>query len=103
MKSQLVLKFRHRPQEDRAYIGALEAALAAMLGDSALVDGHDVRASDINIFLVTSDPLSTFRRAKPVLESMQLLDKVVAAHRFEGGSSFKVIWPLKWDRKFKVE
>jgi hypothetical protein len=103
MQSQLVFKFRHRAPASADYILALEAALTAVLGDTAKVDGHDVRSDDINVFVITADPAATFRRSKPVLEKMELLEKVVVAHRYVGGASFKVIWPLKWGRKFKLE
>ncbi len=102
MHSQLVLKFRHRPGASLEYILALESELAAVLGDTAMVDGHDIRPDDINLYVITPDPAATFRRCKPTLERFELLDKVVAAHRFVGGIDFKVIWPLKWGRKFRV-
>ena len=102
MQSQLVLKFR-RPALDNPGALALEASLAAALGDSVEMDGHNVGMRDINLFIITADPASTFRRCKPVLEPLQLLDRVVAAHRFVGGLQFKVIWPLKWGRKFSIE
>ena len=102
MQSQLVLKFR-RPALDNAGVFALEASLAQTLADSAEMDGHNAGTSDIDVFIITSDPASTFRRCKPVLEPLQLLDRVVAAHRFVGGLRFKVIWPLKWGRKFSVD
>jgi len=102
MQSQLVLKFR-RPTLDSAGAVALEASLAAVLGDSAQMDGHNAGTRDIDLYIITSDPASTFRRCKPVLEPLQLLDRVVAAHRFVGGLQFKVIWPLKWGRKFSVD
>ena len=103
MQSQLVLKFRHRPSESAAYIDALTQQLAPVLAPQARLDGHDVRADAINLFILTPDPVAAFRRAKPVLEGLGLLDKVVAAHRFEGGVAFKVIWPLKWGRRFHID
>lgn len=103
MQSQLVLKFRHRAPASSDYIIALETELAAALGDTATVDGHDLRADAINLFVLTADPVASFRRAKPVLQRLELLDSVVAAHRFVGGVGFKVIWPLKWGRRFRID
>ena len=103
MQSQLVLKFRHRAPQAADYITALEVELAATLGDAAILDGHDVRATDINVFLLCADPATVFRRSKPVLEKQGLLDKVVAAHRVVGGASFRVIWPLRWGRRFSID
>jgi hypothetical protein len=101
MQSQLVLKFR-RPVLDTAGVAALEAQLRDTLGDSVQLDGHNEGVRDIDVFIITEDPASSFRRCKPVLEKLQLLDRVVAAHRFVGGLQFKVIWPLRWGRKFSV-
>jgi hypothetical protein len=101
MQSQLVLKFR-RPVLDTAGVAILEGDLRDSLGDSVELDGHNEGVRDIDLFIITEDPASTFRRCKPVLEKLQLLDRVVAAHRFVGGLQFKVIWPLRWGRKFSV-
>lgn len=101
MQSQLVLKFR-RPTLDSTGIASLEQQLRDTLGDSVEMDGHNEGVRDIDVFIITEDPASTFRRCKPVLEQMQVLDRVVAAHRFVGGLQFKVIWPLRWGRKFSV-
>ena len=101
MQSQLVLKFR-RPALDAAGVAALEGHLRETLADSVELDGHNEGVRDIDLFIITEDPASTFRRCKPVLEQLQLLDRVVAAHRFVGGLQFKVIWPLRWGRKFSV-
>ena len=101
MLSQLILKFR-RPIIDGAGVAALERNLLEALGESVELDGHNEGARDIDVFIITEDPASTFRRCKPVLEQMQILDRVVAAHRFVGGVQFRVIWPLRWGRKFSV-
>lgn len=101
MQSQLVLKFR-RPVLDAAGVASLERELRDILGGSVVMDGHNERVRDIDVFIITEDPVATFRRCKPVLEQMLVLDRVVAAHRFVGGLQFKVIWPLRWGRKFSV-
>lgn len=84
-------------------IGDLEASLQALLGATVVMDGHDVGARFVNVFVLTPDPASSFRRAKPALEKVQLLDWVTAAHRVVGGSQFKVIWPLRVRRKFSLD
>lgn len=101
MQSQLVLKFR-RPVLDSTGVATLEGHLRDTLGNTVELDGHNDGVRDIDVFILTEDPASTFRRCKPVLENMQVLDRVVAAHRFVGGLQFKVIWPLRWGRKFSV-
>jgi len=100
MKYQLILRFRKTSIEYPADIRSLERHLAESLGDNATLDGYDTGARDVNLFIMTPEPASTFRRSKPVLEQLLLLDKVTAAYRLEGGARFTVVWPLKYGRKF---
>lgn len=103
MQYQLILRFRKISIEYPQEIQALELALTELLGDSAQLDGYDTGAREINLFIMTPEPASTFRRSKPVLERLSLLDKVTAAYRLEGGVRFTVIWPLKYARKFSLQ
>ena len=103
MQYQLVLRFRREALKSAADIDAVEHALAEALAGSARVDGHDASPRFIDVFVLTADPGSTFRRSKPALESLQLLERVVAAYRLEGGARFTVLWPLKYGRKFSLD
>ena len=103
MQYQLILRFRKQSIEHPREIQSLEQALAELLGNAATLDGYDTSARDVNLFIMTAEPASVFRRSKPVLEQLLLLDKVTAAYRLEGGSRFTVIWPLKYGRKFKLQ
>lgn len=102
MQHQLVLQLRRSSLEDQSLASVLETRVGETLGASAKMDGHDIGARHVNIFILTLDPASAFRRSKPVLEELQLLDKVTAAHRVVGGAQFKVIWPLRVRSKFKI-
>jgi len=81
---------------------ALEDDLTEQLGDSEDVDGHDIGSGETNIFIFTSDPTATFRRARPVLESRQQLQAVTAAYREVEGESYTVIWPEGAQREFTI-
>ena len=81
MEFQLTLKFRGDALEDYDAMRALEEELAAALGDSADVDGHDSGSGETNIFILTSDPMATFSRAMPVLQRRDSLASVTAAYR----------------------
>jgi len=102
MQYQLVLRFRKSLFESPGDIHALEIALTDSLGDAARLDGHDTGSRDIDLFIMTTDPASTFRRSKPTLERLLLLDRVTAAHRLEGGARFTVVWPPGYGRKFTL-
>src|SRR5437870_12560470 len=102
MKYQLVFQFRGDSLEDVDATVALEDELIEELGDSADVDGHDVGSGETNIFIFTSDPAVTFRRARPVLERRQQLQSVTAAYREVEGEQFTVIWPEGSREEFRV-
>ncbi|KFN43056.1 hypothetical protein [Arenimonas oryziterrae] len=102
MQYQLVLRFRKASIESPDTMPALERALAEALGELARLDGHDTGARDIDLFMLTADPATAFRRSKPALEKLALLDRVTAAYRLEGGARFTVVWPLGYGRKFTL-
>lgn len=102
MQYQLVMRFRRSTLEAADAVAGLEAALAEALAGVATLDGHDTGARDIDLFMMTADPGSAFRRSKRRLEELALLDTVVVAHRLEGGARFTVLWPLGYGRKFKL-
>ena len=97
---QLVFRIRRTSLQQPDDIVRLEQALAERLGDTAELDGHDAGKRDIDIFILTADPAAAFRRSKAALEELALLDRVVVAHRLEGGARFTVLWPLGYGRKF---
>jgi hypothetical protein len=99
---QLVLQFHSDSLQDFDEMVALEDELIEQLGDSADVDGHDVGSGETNIFIFTSDPATTFRRARPVLESRRKLQAVTVAYREVEGESYTVIWPVGSKRKFAI-
>src|SRR5262249_16812122 len=102
MNYVLVLQFRGDSAEDLDATIALERALTEVLGDSAAVDGHDIGSGEGNIFICTSDPATTFLRAKPVLERRQCLENVTAAYRQVDGEEYTVIWPEGTSTEFRV-
>ena len=102
MDYQLVLKFRRTSQMDSATVAALQEPLAQALDASSTLDGYDVSAREINLFVITSDPKPAFRRLKDVLEARALLTGVSAAYRLVGGARFTSLWPLRTARTFRL-
>jgi len=102
MDYQLVIKFWRKSLEDDNFLPAIEGELQEALGTSAALDGHDVHAREINLFVVTPDPKHSFRRLKDVLESRGITQGVSAAYRLVGGARFTSIWPLRTTRKFRI-
>jgi hypothetical protein len=102
MDYQLVIKFWRKSQKDDDFLVAMQDELKTVLGDSATLDGYDIHANEINLFILTQDAKHSFRRVKSVLESRGLLQGVSAASRLVGGAHFTSLWPLRAMRKFKL-
>lgn len=102
MDYQLVIKFWRKSLEDEAFLATIEKELKEALGRTAEVDGYDVSAKEINLFVLTDDPKHSFRRAKDVLERLGVVRGVSAAFRLVGGAQFTSIWPLRATRKFTL-
>lgn len=102
MEYQLVIKFWRKSLQDETFLTAIQSDLKQVLGDTAQLDGHDISAEEINLFVVTADPKRSFRRIKPVLESRGIVQGFSAAFRLVGGAHFTSIWPPRSTRKFKL-
>ena len=102
MDYQLVVKFWRKSLEDENFLATVQDELKDVLGESVALDGYDINAKEINLFLVTPDPKHSFRRLRSVLESRGVLQGVSAAYRLVGGAHFTSIWPLRATRKFKL-
>jgi len=102
MDYQLVIKFWRKSLEGEAFLATIESELKEALGVAAVLDGYDVSPKEINLFMLTSDPRHSFRRAKDVLEKLGVLHSVSAAFRLVGGARFTSIWPLRTTRKFTL-
>ena len=102
MDYQLVVKFWRPSLSDEGFLDTLEAELKEALGNLVTLDGYDVSAKEINLFVLTPDPRHTFRRLKGVLEAKAMLQGVSAGFRVVGGASFTSLWPLRAMRKFKL-
>jgi len=99
---QLVIKLWRKSLEDEAFLVTIERELVQALGSSAEVDGYDVTAKEINLFVLSSDPRHAFRRIKDILEKAGVVHGVSAAYRLVGGARFTSIWPLRSTRKFTL-
>ena len=102
MDHQLVIKLWRKSLEGEDFLSTIESDLKAALGSTAEVDGYDVSPKEINLFVLTSDPRHTFRRAKDVLEKAGVVNGMSAAYRLVGGARFTSIWPLRSTRKFSL-
>lgn len=102
MDFQLVIKLWRKSLQDEAFLATIESEFKEALGSAAELEGHDISAREINIFLLTADPRQSFRRARDALEKVGVLHGVSAAYRLVGGARFTSIWPLRATRKFTL-
>ena len=102
MDYQLVIKFWRKSLDDEGFLETIEVELSEALGNLVTLDGYDISAKEINLFVITPDPKHSFRRLKDVLEAKGILQGVSAAFRAVGGAQFTSIWPLRATRKFKL-
>lgn len=87
MKYQLVLQ-TPAASSDFDDLVALEEQAESLLGDAGVVDGHDLGGGEMNIFVLTDDPLRAFDRLKPLVAA-----DFAAAYREVGGEDYTVLFP----------
>jgi hypothetical protein len=57
---------------------------------------------EMNIFILTADPVATFERLKPLLSAASLLNKVSVADRELGSDDFTFLWSTSSTGAFVV-
>ena len=102
MNYQLVIKFWRKSLADESFLATIESQLKEVLGAAAELDGYDVSAKEINLFVLTKNQRHEFRKAKSDLEPLGIVQGVSAAFRLVGGAQFTSIWPLRALRKFTL-
>lgn len=102
MNYQLVIKFWRKSLEDETFLSEIQSELKSVLGDAVELDGYDIGAKEINLFVLTPDPRHSFRRINSVLENRGIVRGVSAGSRLVGGAQFTSIWPARPTRKFKL-
>lgn len=101
MEYQLVIKLWRNSLAGEEFLLTLQDRLKQALGDSVELEGHDVTAKEVKLFMLTDDPRHSFRKAKDVLASLGVENGLSAAFRLNGGAQFTSLWPLRSTRKFK--
>jgi hypothetical protein len=102
MDYQLVIKFWRKSLADEGFLATIQGELKEVLGDAVTLDGYDINAKEINLFVITPDPKHSFRRLKDVLESKGIVQGMSAGFRLVGGAHFTTLWPLRTTRKFRL-
>jgi hypothetical protein len=94
MRTQLVLQFK--ADEDLGSFDKLikfEEALFSLVGETDDVDGHDFGTGEMNIFILTDDPVATFNLVQQTDESIRPSKEMRAAYRLLHGEEYVCLWP----------
>ncbi|WP_334173795.1 hypothetical protein [Sinomonas sp.] len=94
MKYVLVLQWPASSISDFDALIELEDRVVRAVGPAATVDGHDFGSGEVNIFVFTDDPRTTFAAAAAVLGQDSRGSDVRAAFRHRSGETYTVLWPL---------
>jgi hypothetical protein len=93
MMAQLVLQFVAEDLDSYDKLIRFENLLISSLGRSAKVDGHDLGSGEMNIFVITEDPISTFALVQQTEQSIWPSQDMKAAYRRLDGDDFICLWP----------
>jgi len=70
-----------------------EGCLIEALGRTVVVDGHDIGSDEMNIFILTDDPLAAFKLVQQTDEATRPEGKMRAAYRSVDEEDFVCLWP----------
>ncbi|MET3109500.1 hypothetical protein AAKU58_004357 [Oxalobacteraceae bacterium GrIS 1.18] len=102
MTYQLVFQFKGDSLADFDMMVSVEEKMNDQIGNLGEVDGHDIGSGEVNIFVITKDPMAAFLQMKSVLENLNLLSTVSIAYGEIESDSFAVVWPENSKQEFSV-
>ena len=94
MKYQLVIQFPGESEDDFDHLIEIEDEFEEKLTDSSVVDGHDFGSGEMNIFILTNEPVETFKKVKTIIDGKDDYISVMrAAYRDIESEVFTILWP----------
>ncbi len=101
MKYKLVAQWRSDSMASYDAMIRTESALCHLLTDQHSVDGHDVGAGEVNIFVDTDNVQEAYAEVKAILLAEGRWDGVRIAYRPRLGDQYSILWPESL-REFRV-
>jgi hypothetical protein len=92
LEQQLVLQFDVTAPDDYDDVLSVEEQLTAGLDEMAEVEGHNVGARTMHVFLWCDDAAETFAEVRNIVDA-ELLDRARAGWRHADGERFTPLWP----------
>lgn len=102
MEYLLILQFTDSSPLTYDTVVELENRLIETFGSRHEVDGHDSGEGEINVFILTNDPLGAFEESLVLARSNILYPSFRAAYRRVDGENFSVLWPKEFQGTFSV-
>jgi len=90
---ELVLQLSGNSIQDYDAIVELENCIIAGLENLGDVDGHDMGAGEMNIFIRTDAPKLAFERIKTLAGIKDFMPNIKVAFRDIGGDDFTILYP----------
>lgn len=101
MKYQFVIQFPENLNISYDDLIEIEEGLENNLSVGQ-IDGHDIGSGQMNIFILTDDPHSTFQEVKKLLkEENNVFSDAKIAYRDIESDTFVCLWPESLD-KFEI-
>lgn len=94
MQYQLVIQLPESLEGGLDKLIELEDEFDARIGNNAEIDGHDIGSGQMNIFIITSNPVETFQIIKNIL-TKDTLASMKAAYRNIEDKNFICLYPEK--------
>jgi hypothetical protein len=93
MRYQLVLQFAAESVRDFDRLVSLGEKLIRELASMGEVDGHDFGQSELNIFVLTDEPMPAFEKARTYIEKQAFPYDWRAAYRELTSDNYVILWP----------
>ncbi len=93
MKYQLTIQWPAKSLEDYDAMIAIEDMLIDKLSNANEVDGHDVGAEQVNIFIRTNDAMNSFDEVKNILGRSECWNDAKVAYREITADTYTILWP----------
>ncbi|MDR6644057.1 MULTISPECIES: hypothetical protein [Luteibacter] len=93
MSYQLVLQWWQPNLPSFDELLAIEEALIEVIGQGGDVDGHDVGASECNIFIETENPEACFEKVRARFDTAPWFADLYVGYRRMDSDVFTPVWP----------
>jgi hypothetical protein len=80
-KGQIVFQWPASSLEDYDLLIAIEETIRKGLGPIGLVDGHDIGAGEMDVFIHTNDPKGAFEKTMSLIQGKYDLKELMVGYR----------------------